>query len=222
MIESQVYQLIRERRLPSLTNHGVLTRPIEVRYLINSDRLINWGYEGLKYPVNLESHRKWPFFIRELNERVISKHPEASGQQILAKHRFALEIGLPVVPTLRFDPHNNLLLMTDITYNGKYEVVDKHNNGVRINNREDVARALLEEGMKAFKKGSYLDHDAYAILVDTETGLGKPFFLDLGIGSYLKSTVFHNLRLSFVWLPWKARKEAYVGVFLATSLTQDL
>lgn len=121
--------------------------------------------------------------------------PTAYGKNVLIKYHWLKTHGLPVVPTLRFDPEKNIILMTDMTLQGKQKIIDRHNplfpTDKPIPNIEALKIEAKEVAEKAYAKGNgvFLAADSYAILVDSQ-GFGKLCLLDFGQLSYKLSN--HN------------------------------
>ncbi len=121
--------------------------------------------------------------------KVHPKLPETQPQHVLAKHRRLKELGIPTIPTLRYDPAINKYLMTDMTQDGKNKIIDQHNplnrSGIIIKNLDEVKKEIREVAIKAYNSGNglFLNSDAYSVVVD-ENGFGKVCVLDLGAGAY--------------------------------------
>ena len=117
------------------------------------------------------------FFLKSLYSRNASD--ERSATAILEKHKWLKEHGLPVVPTLRYNPEKNVLLMTDMTRGGEKVIIDKHvgleESGIspdEIRNYKELKRRILGIAKKAYAGGNgiFLDSDAYAVFIDAQPG----------------------------------------------------
>ncbi len=114
--------------------------------------------------------------------------PEAIPENVLKKYKKLKENGFPVVPTFRYDPENKYFLMTDLTENGKNIIIDKHeplkNTNINIENIDQIKKEILQTAEKAWNNEIFLSYDAYAVVVNKETRIGKLYILDIGQMSY--------------------------------------
>ncbi len=89
-------------------------------------------------------------------------------------------LGFPVVETLRISEDRKKVLMTDVTENGKHDVVDFHeqfDENIRIVNYEELIEDVKELYKKGTDNGLLFPH--LAVVVDKDTGVGKVMILDL-------------------------------------------
>lgn len=120
--------------------------------------------------------------VKELNQLSVNKHRESGVDEVLKKHSYLKEIGLPTVPICRGDVENNLILMTDMTQKNEKTIVDKHNplEDSSIENIYDLENQLVNIARAAYHNDIFLSIDAYSIVVDKKTGRGKICLLDIG------------------------------------------
>lgn len=86
-----------------------------------------------------------------------------------AGYKLCKNAGLPVPETVRLDRDNSRLLVTDLTDNGKFEVVavndfnsDLHKDKIEeIENFDQLIEVILSIADKASRKGVFLPHDCY-------------------------------------------------------------
>jgi hypothetical protein len=133
--------------------------------------------------VNEQKYRPTKFraCIKELDSE--NHHYESDIDQVLKKYLSLKKIGLPVVPFLRCDRQNNFILMSDMTNNGMSEVIDKHYPrpyNFEITNIESIKKEVFEISNLAFDKNIFLYQDAYAVVVDNQTHIGKTCLIDIG------------------------------------------
>ena len=159
--------------------------------------LIARGQEGEKGIVDVQVNkgnksRRLRMFAKLLNGEC-QNFSEAHPSEVLEKHHRLRCLGLPVVPTIRYDPSCVCYLMTDVTEGGTYDVVDSNNplrmHSGRIKNIRDLMQETVQVAETAYYYGNgvFLDSDAYAVLVNRQTGVGFLSLLDIFTNSYLLS-----------------------------------
>ncbi|OGM19578.1 hypothetical protein A2771_03005 [Candidatus Woesebacteria bacterium RIFCSPHIGHO2_01_FULL_38_26b] len=181
----------------------------------------NEGMEGWKNFVQTfvdsknGNRREIGLFLKEF-----SSEDKLTPQMIFERHHRLKEIGLPVVPTLRMSDDNKLLLMTDLTYGGKYEIVDRHNihpNNLALNSSV-LAEQIKKIARKASENGFYLNIDAYTLVIDKKTKEGKIFLSDLSSGVETKYDLEESFRKSIrsKYMTFEDYKDFYANNFAAS------
>ena len=152
--------------------------------------------------------------------RAVGSSFRSAKEAVSFRHHRLKEIGLPVVPTLRMSDDNKLLLMTDLTYGGKYEIVDRHNihpNNLALNSSV-LAEQIKKIARKASENGFYLNIDAYTLVIDKKTKEGKIFLSDLSSGVETKYDLEEDFRKSIrsKYMTFEDYKDFYANNFAAS------
>lgn len=118
----------------------------------------------------------------------IKEFPEFSPENIFKKYQKLKTKGFPVVPTLRYCPENSCFLMTDLTEGNKNIIIDKHkkirSTGILIENMEQIKEEIIDIANRAWNCEIFLSFDAYSVVVNRESNIGKVYILDIGQMSY--------------------------------------
>lgn len=95
---------------------------------------------------------------------------------------------IPLPPTMAVNGRR--LVMTEMTEKGKKVIVDRHterlmdmgeiNWDYRISNIDESLDLIKLVHEIANEGGIYLTYDSYSLIVDKASGVGRPYFLDLG------------------------------------------
>jgi hypothetical protein len=163
------------------------------------------GTEGEVGFYNLEIIKKQTYqptslrvCIKEINIDTF-KFSECTVDEILKKYLLLKNIGLPVVPFLRCDGKKRIL-MTDLTNNGKSEVIDSHlpkPENIEIKNIGLIKKESYEAANLAFENGIFLYQDAYAVVVDKQTRIGRFNLIDIGRKTKIDNDCFYDQEFAF-------------------------
>ncbi len=161
---------------------------------VNRNEYSNYsGMEGYDYSfVNVEVTRSGKtktirMFSKSIDQRHINeKDGRVSPEEVMKRHSELKKLGLPVPNTLRISEDRRHILMTDMTQDGKFEIIDRHNtySGTEIKNKKEMKDKVKEYAALAEANGLVFSPDAFAILVDKMTGYGQVAILDIGSGVY--------------------------------------
>ena len=179
-----------KENIEGLFYRDILTKkPIKVRGNLVEDlgevgREGDIGFYNLKIDSNQKNRQmSVRYCIKELNIKNIGFYYESNVDEVLIKYLALKKAGLPVVPFLRCDKENNFILMPDMTDNGRLEIFDKHlprPYDFEIKNIKSIKEEALQVANLAFDKNIFLGQDAYAIIADEQTHMGKLCLLDIG------------------------------------------
>ncbi|OGK39310.1 hypothetical protein A3F34_01850 [Candidatus Roizmanbacteria bacterium RIFCSPHIGHO2_12_FULL_44_10] len=206
---------------------GDLHHPLYDRFshvVVDDLNLVEAGSEGEKGMVSVAVQRNGRFrpvgmmFIKDLTlSWYNNKSTESTIEDYLEKYRGLKRLGLPVVPTFRFDDQRNLILMTDVTEGGKFRLLNAHCSSeftreFKPHNFDEVRKQIFDISYRALdlngSSGVMLGFDAYSILVDS-TGIGRPLLLDIGAYSWL----FNAQGYSHKW--WHDLSHRYLARIIA-------
>lgn len=157
----------------------------------------NFGIEGYDYSfvdVKLSKNDKEKtirMFSKSIDTKMANEEDRCSPDEVLRRYDKLKEAGLPVPPTLRISEDGKHILMTDLTQNGKYEIIDRHNtySDIQIRNPEQVRNEIANAAVSAKNAGFIFSPDAFAVLVDKQTGIGNLAILDIGSGIYSEKKI---------------------------------
>lgn len=129
----------------------------------------------LEFPLNRFSRMWIKDYSSYDSARDVDIREEVEKRYIDLKNR-----GFPVVDTLRVSEDGKKVLMTDVTQDGKCEVVDFHHqfdSTVRISNFSEMEEQAMRLYEKATRESITLGHPA--AVIDIRSGIGKIMVLDL-------------------------------------------
>ena len=141
--------------------------------------------------------------IRMFSKSIDPSLGVVSTQEILKRHHSLKKLGFPVPNTLRISEDGLHILMTDMTRNDQFEIIDRHNldSSLQINNLDEVKDEVLKIAKKGEENDYIFGYDAYAVVVDKKTNLGHVIILDIGSGIHnqnrLQSMYQENQTQSF-------------------------
>jgi hypothetical protein len=161
------------------------------RLKVTAKEEVSGGDEGNKYKAEVwYGHKRvGDMFVKELRKQDLLTFQEARWGHMHDKYWWLRRNGFPVPKTFRYDKQNERLLVSDITENGKYTIVDTHTplaeRGIKLGNRDKVESQVRKIALGAYGEGNgvFLYHDAYTVLVD-KNGMGKVCLSDFGRQSY--------------------------------------
>lgn len=152
-----------------------LTRSTKVR-IVPESIISEVGSSGQKYLASI-------YVIRGERERYAGKmvtkqlregSSNETGPDILEKYQWLKKKGFLLIPTFRYSPELNLILMTDMTKGGNLTIRDDHSgiDGKTLKppiNSWGLAKQLTRLAQKASANPSsvaFLSRDAYALTID--------------------------------------------------------
>ena len=175
-------------KTPDKTDKGTV-----VTFEITGNLPKDYGNEGLKGPLPVRVYRgnrtssEFIMFYKYVRlGSSFTGNPETSGEAILEKYQWLKTHDFPVVPTLRYDPEKELLLMTMLEDENNI-IFDKHHQfPFKINNFDQVIAEAKRIIKAAYMngRGVYLPAEALALVVNLQTRNARVIILDIGVFSY--------------------------------------
>ncbi len=120
-------------------------------------------------------------------ENKFNYYEECNEKNMREKYLRLKKANIPVPKTFRVDESKHKFLMTDLTNNGEKIIFDKHypDSNNFIINFDEIKNQVKNIALTAYKNGIFLSLDAYCVVVDKKTKIGKVFILDFGMNSLI-------------------------------------
>jgi hypothetical protein len=125
--------------------------------------------------------------VKNLDPESMGIHPESRPHKVIKKHHLLKSIGLPVTRFMLANEADNMIVMPDLSNNGRYRIIDKHlpNSWNKIANVNDIRKRLFEIANLAYDCNFFLSIDSYMLILDRDTYMTYPFLVDIGARSRL-------------------------------------